>query len=90
MESLFDMAQTGLEELATKIDAEGTRRAYAEKLGISENYLSQLLNGDRPFSRVPVSLALKISQTAEISIERLAGAKQIAAMPTARRAAGQR
>jgi transcriptional regulator with XRE-family HTH domain len=62
---------SGLDELSIKIDRDGTRRSFAEKLKISENYLSQILSGTRPFARLPVATALKISELSGISIERL-------------------
>jgi transcriptional regulator with XRE-family HTH domain len=70
---------SGLEELAKRISEQGSNARFAEGVGISEPYLSMILSGARPFSRVPVSTALAISQHSGIPIERLAGG---AAKPT--------
>ena len=82
--------ETGLQELKRKIDARGTQAVCAEILGIGESYLSQILSGARPFSRVPVAIALKLSDYADMTIE------QISAIPDPspharpkKRAAGQ-
>lgn len=66
---------TGLQELAAKIGEQGSNAQFAENIGISEPYLSMILSGARPFSRVPVETAIKISQQSGIAIERLAGAE---------------
>lgn len=62
---------TGLDELVTKIDRDGTRRAFAEQLEVSESYLSELLSGSKSFSRLPVAKMMKISALSGIPIERL-------------------
>lgn len=63
----------GLQELAKVIDGKGTRREFAELAHLSESYLSDILSGKRPFNRVPVSTAMRISELSGISIEKLAG-----------------
>ncbi len=63
----------GLQKLASVIDGQGTRREFAELAHLSESYLSDILSGKRPFNRVPVSTAIRISELSGISIERLAG-----------------
>lgn len=65
----------GLTELARKIDEIGTRSDFAKKIDISESYLSNLLSGRHPFTRVPVATAMRISAESGIPIERLAGAE---------------
>ena len=81
----------GLHELNAVIDANWTRGGFADEAGISEPYLSQILSGARPFSRVPVGTAMKISKLSGISIDRLAGMPivQRAAPPDRRRAGRQ-
>jgi len=63
----------GLVELARRIDEVGTRADFAEKAKISESYLSNIISGRQPFSRVPVETAMRISRESGISIEQLAG-----------------
>jgi transcriptional regulator with XRE-family HTH domain len=62
----------GLLELAKHIDEIGTRAEFAEKVKISESYLSNLLSGRHPFARVPVETAMRISAESGIPIERIA------------------
>jgi hypothetical protein len=62
----------GLTELAEKIDAAGTRADFAKSVGISQGYLSRILSGKCPFSRLPFQTVLKISEQAGIPAERLA------------------
>lgn len=67
------MNMDGLQELAKTIDERGSRGEFAEKAKISESYLSNIINGRQPFSRVPVETAMRISAESGIPIERLAG-----------------
>jgi transcriptional regulator with XRE-family HTH domain len=62
------------DELARTIDARpGRRSAFAKDVGISQVYLSQILTGKRPLSRLPISTGRKISEVSGISLDRLAG-----------------
>jgi transcriptional regulator with XRE-family HTH domain len=61
----------GITELAEKIDAAGTRADFAKSVGISQGYLSRILSGKSPLSRLPFQTVLRISEKAGIPTERL-------------------
>lgn len=66
---------TAIEELAWAIDHKmRTRREFAKSVGIGDAYLSQILSGVRPLSRLPLATAFKISQAAGLPIEWLMSA----------------
>jgi hypothetical protein len=62
----------GITELAEKIDAAGTRGDFAKSVGISQGYLSRILSGKSPLSRLPFQTILKISEQAGIPTDRFA------------------
>lgn len=65
---------TVLDELARAITERGGSRAdFAKAVGIGQVYLSQILNGKRPLSRLPMETGRKISQISGIPMERLTG-----------------
>lgn len=67
-----DSPPTVLQELTRAIDArEGRRADFARTVGITQQYLSQILNGKRPIDRLPVGTARKISDVSGISLDRL-------------------
>lgn len=64
-----------LDELARSIDKRvGSRADFAKAVGIGQAYLSQILSGKRPLSRLPMSTGQKISHLSGIPMERLTGA----------------
>jgi transcriptional regulator with XRE-family HTH domain len=63
---------TGLQELAAAIDARGSRRDFARKVGIGEPYLSMILSGKRPLSRLPFQTVLLLSEHTGIPADRFA------------------
>lgn len=66
---------TVLDELAQAVDRRpGNRADFARAVGIGQVYLSQILTGKRPLSRLPAATLLKFSKVSGISMERLAGA----------------
>jgi transcriptional regulator with XRE-family HTH domain len=74
---------TGLQELIVAIDTQGSRRDFARKVGIGEPYLSMILNGQRPLSRLPFETVMLLSEHTGIPADRFAadagGAKKRAA-----------
>lgn len=65
---------TVLDELAQVIAKRpGSRADFAKAVGIGQVYLSQILTGKRPLSRLPMQTGLKISQVSGIPMERLSG-----------------
>lgn len=62
-----------LELLKEKIAKEGTRADFAKAVGIGKAYLSQILSGKRPLSRLPAGTLLRFSKVSGIALERLAG-----------------
>jgi hypothetical protein len=64
-----------LAELRDAIDRRpGTRADFARAADIGQAYLSQILSGKRPLSRLPLETGRKISELSGISLDRLAGA----------------
>lgn len=64
---------TILGELKRAIDQRpGTRADFAKAVGIGQVYLSQILSGKRPISRLPIETGRKISEVSGISLDRLA------------------
>jgi len=71
---------TVLDELAQSIDRRPGKRAdFAKAVGIGQAYLSQILSGKRPLSRLPLGTAHKLSQASGIPVERLASEASAAA-----------
>jgi transcriptional regulator with XRE-family HTH domain len=68
---------TVLDELAQAVARHpGNRADFAKAIGIGQVYLSQILSGKRPLSRLPGATLLKFSKVSGIPMERLAdGAK---------------
>jgi transcriptional regulator with XRE-family HTH domain len=62
----------GLQELAEAIDAQGSRRDFARKTGIAAPYLSMILSGKRPLSRLPFQTILRLSEHTGIPADRFA------------------
>lgn len=66
---------TVLDELVRTIDRmPGSRGDFAKAVGIKQPYLSDILRGRRPLSRLPAGTLLKFSQVSGIALDRLAGA----------------
>jgi len=62
-----------LDELARSIDRRPGKRAdFAREVGIGQAYLSQILSGKRPLSRLPMGTVRKFSKASGIPLERLA------------------
>jgi hypothetical protein len=61
-----------LTELAAKIDSAGTRAEFARKVEIGEPYLSNILSGRRPLSRLPFETILRLSEHTGIPADRFA------------------
>lgn len=78
---MTNQTETGvLDELRQSIDARPGKRAdFAKEVGIGQVYLSQILSGKRPLSRLPLGTAHKLSQASGIPVERLATAESEAA-----------
>lgn len=65
---------TVLDELVRSIDRmPGNRGDFAKAVGVGQAYLSDILRGRRPLSRLPAGTLLKFSQVSGIALERLAG-----------------
>jgi hypothetical protein len=60
-----------LDELKSVIDARGTRSAFAEQVGIGEPYLSLILSGHKPISRLPGETLRRLKDASGISVDRL-------------------
>lgn len=60
---------TILEELTRSV---ANRADFAKAVGIGQVYLSQILTGKRPLSRLPAGTLLKFSKLSGIPMERLA------------------
>ncbi len=66
---------TILEELELAMKRRGSRADFAQAVGISQAYLSQILNGKRPLSRLPMKTGRRLSEASGIPIDRLAAAE---------------
>jgi transcriptional regulator with XRE-family HTH domain len=64
--------KSDLAELTRRIDERGKRVEFAEKVGISESYLSNILSGNAPLDRIPVGTVKKICEQVGMSIDALA------------------
>lgn len=77
---------TALDELARSVDRHpGNRADFAKAVGIGQVYLSQILSGKRPLSRLPAGTLLKFSKVSGIAMERLAGGPEAETPPLAPR-----
>lgn len=74
---------TVLDELAQAVaQRPGNRADFAKAVGIGQVYLSQILSGKRPLSRLPGETLLKFSKVSGIPMERLVGAAPDFETPT--------
>jgi transcriptional regulator with XRE-family HTH domain len=68
-----DSDNSVLDELAQSVARHpGSRADFARSVGIGQVYLSQILTGKRPLSRLPAGTLLKFSKISGIPMERLA------------------
>jgi transcriptional regulator with XRE-family HTH domain len=75
MSAMNRIEVTILEELALAVKRRGSQEEFAQAVGISQPYLSQILNGRRSIARLPIATGQRLSQVSGIPFERLAAAE---------------